>query len=367
MGANFQSKKKVSPIEGTSLHMESAVECSNDDLIEENRSLRSEIKVLKGHLSLLLSEEDKGQKGGNSIRLQQNSENIDVKVSELQAEISRLKSDNEALEKFNKDQGVLGKQLSQEKAQLETIISGMQKDLLRILPLQCEKEKYRKLSDDTGIALRLASEENRILAANLGKNQIELHEKQAQLEELLGNQQRMECEIAKLKDAVSSLSASLESEKSERGKYSLRVQDMTNELASQGKRNSSQAREIERQLAIIQNGKQELLILKSRLALRDEAIREHENALGDGAPVPPMSHVAAALHLSPKSRFRKVAFQRQQQLQQHTDHFDLGVDPQCVGMHQMNQVVAELPNCMPSLPAFAFLSNSANKQPRKST
>ena len=331
----------------------SYVTTTEEDLRGENASLRQELYSLK---QLLVSS------------LPSPSSSLSEEDKDLRAELSRVKRELESLEVFNLEQSAVGKTLSAEKEKLQADNARLQGDLLRILPLQCEKEKLRKTLEQTASELRALSisqtdlleqrkiEEARML--RLEEEAVSLRSKEASLTAQVSSTASAS---AKLQVALDDSLAKLEAEASARKDSDSKVVDVSGELSLERAKTKSQAKEIERLLAIA--SRQEVLVLKSRLSLREEALKSGKggeaeaddismfhDAPSNPPPLPPLHRQqwredkpsAVLFCMSPRSRCRKAFKQRslaaQAQGQGQGQGRGLGQDehdpfpfPQCTG------------------------------------
>ena len=301
----------------------SYVTTTEEDLRGENASLRQELSSLK---QLLVSS------------LPSSSSSLSEEDKDLRAELSRVKRELKSLEVFNLEQSAVGMTLSAEKEKLQADNARLQGDLLRILPLQCEKEKLRKTLEQTASELRALSiaqtdlleqrkiEEARVL--RLEEEAVSLRSKEASLTAQVSSTASAS---AKLQVALDDSLAKLEAEASARKDADSKVVDVSGEMSLERAKTKSQAKEIERLIAIVQGSRQEVLLLKSRFSLREEALKSGKGGEAEAddismfhdAPSNPPS--LPALHrqqwredkpssvlfcMSPRSRCRKAFKQR---------------------------------------------------------
>jgi len=275
------------------------VDCTSDDLAAENVTLRSELSQLKSHMVRLMQEHGPSE----LLAMIETNPSLESDLKGLRAEVEKLKAENSMLERFNHDQSNIGKQLSIENVQLKQTCQSLKVDLLRVMPLQVEREKYRKQSEEQSVTLRMLTDENNSLRAELESLQRNLEScvrKGADTEaSLVTIQIELEAQTAKvgvLQLEVEHLGLQLVTEKELRGKSDQSLTNLSSELAAQHQKAKSQGKEIERQIAQLENCRQEILVLKNRLHLRDEALLEHVSLVPD----PPI------LVISPKPRQRKL-------------------------------------------------------------
>ena len=300
----------------------------------------------------------------------------------MRAELTRVKAELESLEVFNMEQSAVGKILSAERDKLHAENGRLQADLLRILPLQCEKEKLRKTLEQTASELRVLSiahadlleqrksEEARL--RHLEEETLSLQSKEASLTAQLVSATSVS---VKLQLALDDSLAKLEAEAVARKASDDKVLDVSGELSLERAKTKSQAKEIERLLAIVQGLRQEMLVLKSRLSLREEALMGgkaeaeemsmfHDAPSNPPPPLPPFppqhrqqwreSKPSAALFcLSPRSRCHKAFKQRSLAAQgqgqgqgQGQEEYDTFPFPQCVGFSSLHEEMTSA-GCVP--------------------
>ena len=369
--------------------MSAAVDCTSEDLSGENALLREEISELKGHLGRLLQDhspqellsmverqlQQASSSSSSSSALSVDGDGGGSALAELQSEVEALREENVALERFNQDQAQVGRVLREDNERLQTQLGAIKLDLLRLLPLQCEKDKLRKMCEESGSQLRQALADNTAMRAELttardtlGAVQQKAHDLQQSMLALQDShlEQAQQCE--QLQAEVGKLTGQLASE-------ARKSSDLVSELAAAQQVSRSQKKELERLLQQLDLTKQDALILKSRLSLRDEALREHAAQSGvSELPDPPhLMHV-----ISPKKpRLRKMpptlalAHQerqgRSEQVQVPVQAQALALpgsptfEAQCGGLADdfaASLDMSDMPSCMPIFPSFLLSKSS---------
>ena len=321
------------------------VDCTSDDLEEENESLRLELQTLKTHLSKLVEEHGALE----LINIVTGELSLRVEADRLQEELGRLKKENAMLEKFNKEQSRIGKMMSEEKVALLQSVQSFKVDLLRIMPLQCEKEKFRKLSEETSSSLRQALSEQASLAAEAEMLRDTVGEQKVSMANLQAINSDRTLEVARLTTELHLAVCQLETETEAR----IKVEATLSDYSAIQQKSKSQSKELERTLAAIEHSKQEVLVLKSRLLLRDEALREslHQNP-GSTPPITPPIFVISPQ--KPRRRREHRATDRTTVLEcQGPTSPDFAA--QCNGIpidEFAAGILDDMPSCMPVFPAW---------------
>jgi len=269
--------------------------------------------------------------------------------------------------------------LREDNERLQTQLGAIKLDLLRLLPLQCEKDKLRKMCEESGSQLRQALADNTAMRAELttardtlGAVQQKAHDLQQSMLALQDShlEQAQQCE--QLQAEVGKLTGQLASD-------ARKSSDLVSELAAAQQVSRSQKKELERLLQQLDLTKQDALILKSRLSLRDEALREHAAQSGvSELPDPPhLMHVIspkkprlrkmpptlALAHQERQGRSEQVQVPVQAQAQALALPGSPTFEAQCGGLADdfaASLDMSDMPSCMPIFPSFLLSKSSSS-------